>query len=108
LKTKVERIVEVVSEEKSLQELLLNTKLPKYKIVSVIARWTHELKNREEYKHLDFHEILDQATRDILSEKIAVDDILKLPPVIESFTQKKPRRDERNDRSERNEKPKHK
>lgn len=67
------------SEEKKLEELLFDSKIEKYKLVPLAARWAKELKNKEEYKYLTFNELLELSLKDILSGKVSPETISKLP-----------------------------
>ncbi|OGS23553.1 MAG: hypothetical protein A2297_03485 [Elusimicrobia bacterium RIFOXYB2_FULL_48_7] len=93
-----------VPKEQLLEELMLNTKLERYKIIPLIARWAYEIKNKEEYKTLPFHDMLDIAMRDVYSGKVSLDEIAKLPPVIESINtpfKKSGRKEPRDERKEK-------
>jgi len=80
------------TEEKKLEELLLDTKVEKYKLIPLAARWAEELKGKEEYKYLTFNELLELSLKDILSGKVSEEEILKLP---EKTGQKKQEKSEK-------------
>lgn len=80
------------SEDKTLEELLLDSKIQRYKLVSLAARWAEELKGKEEYKYLTFNELLELSLKDILSGKVSEEEILKLP---EKTGQKKQEKSEK-------------
>lgn len=59
-------------------------KLPnfdKYKIIPYIARWAAELKYKEEYKDLLNSERVNIAIHDVLTGKVTIEEIKKLPPL---------------------------
>ena len=72
---------EKTQHEPSLQELILNTSIQKYKLIPVTIRWMRELEKQEEYKGLSHTELLDTALKDILSGKVKIEDIEKLPVI---------------------------
>ncbi|MFH0807586.1 MAG: hypothetical protein V2A57_04150 [Elusimicrobiota bacterium] len=85
-----------------LAELMLNTKLERYKIIPLIARWAHEIKNKEEFKNLPFDEQMDIAMRDVYSGKVSPEALAKLPPVVESLNtpnKKYPRKEIKDEKS---------
>ncbi len=54
----------------SLQELVLDYKGARYKVVSVAAAWARVLRRQEENRHLTPNEILQRALRDVLSGSV--------------------------------------
>lgn len=70
-------------EDEPIEKLISNSKLDKYKIIPLAARWAKELKQKEEYKYLTTGELLDIALRDIFTGKIPSEEIAKLPPIEE-------------------------
>ncbi|MFN3967097.1 MAG: hypothetical protein ACK4JE_05320 [Endomicrobiia bacterium] len=90
------------SEEKKLEELLFDSKIEKYKIVPLAARWAKELKNKEEYKYLSFNEILELSLKDILLGNVSLETISKLP----EKTQEKKQEKKETEKDEKKEKSK--
>lgn len=77
--TKLREEIEKI--HKKLHEVILSTKYDKYKIVPYIARWAAELKYKEEYKDLLDSERVNIAIYDVLTGKVSIEDIKKLPPL---------------------------
>lgn len=75
LKEEIEKI------HKELHKVILSTKYDKYKIVPYIARWAAELKYKEEYKDLLDSERVNIAIYEVLTGKVSIEDIKKLPPL---------------------------
>lgn len=69
------------NKELSLQELILNTPIEKYKLIPVVIRWIKELEEKEENKSLSRSQLLDLALKDILSDKVSIETVKKLPPL---------------------------
>lgn len=69
--------------EKELLKVMLDTKVDKYKIIPYIARWAAELKYKEETKDLLDSERIKIAIVDVLTGKVSIEDIKKLPPLSE-------------------------
>ena len=65
---------------KSLEELVLNTDFDRYKLIPVAARWIEELKYKEEYKGFSIAELIEVALKEILTAKVSIEKIEKLPP----------------------------
>lgn len=63
----------------SLQELILNTSLEKYKLIPIVMRWAKELRKKEENKSLTHSEIQELALKEVLSGKASLEMIEKLP-----------------------------
>ena len=78
---KEEKAQEQTPEEAPLQQLMLNTKIEKYKLIPIAMRWVRELEKREENKGLTQAQILDLALKDILTGTISMEEISKLPPL---------------------------
>ncbi len=64
-------------EAPSLEELVLNRKTGKYKIVDRISYWAKELRKLEEHRHLTQTEILELAMTEVLSGKVDEDELEK-------------------------------
>lgn len=87
---KEEKVEEEVVVEKSLAELVLDTRYDKYKLIPVAARWAKELRKKEEYRNTPITQIVGIALKEILTQKVAMEDIIKLPPIVDTY--KKPLR----------------
>ena len=72
--------------EQEIEQIVLDTKVDKYKIVPHIARWAAELKYKEETKDLLDSERINKALHDVLTGKVTVEEIKNLPPL--SFRKK--------------------
>ncbi len=68
------------SAKSSLDKLILDTKLNRYQLVPLVLRWTKELEKNSE-KKISPDELINQALREILSDKVKSDEILKLAEV---------------------------
>lgn len=66
--------------EEPLEKLVYDTKMNRYKLVNLAARWVRELKTKEEYKNIPYYELVDIALYDILTGKVKLEDIEKLGP----------------------------
>jgi len=77
--TKIKEEIEKIHKE--VHKVILSTKYDKYKIVPYIARWAAELKYKEEYKDLLDSERINIAIHDVLTGKVSIEDIKKLPPL---------------------------
>ena len=66
---------------KSLQELISDTKFNKYRLVSLATRWIEEIKHKEEYKYCSSTELIEIALKDIITGKVTPEEIEKLPPI---------------------------
>ncbi|MCS7151908.1 MAG: hypothetical protein NZ928_05950 [Endomicrobia bacterium] len=77
--TKLKEEIEKINRE--LHKIILTSKYDKYKIVPYIARWAAELKYKEEYKDLLDSERVNIAIYDVLTGKVSIEDIKKLPPL---------------------------
>lgn len=75
IKEEIEKI------HKQIHQVILSSKFNKYKIVPYIARWAAELKYKEEYKDLLDSERINIAIYDVLTGRISIEDIKKLPPL---------------------------
>ncbi|MEW6040116.1 MAG: hypothetical protein AB1633_01175 [Elusimicrobiota bacterium] len=64
-----------------IEKILLDSKVEKYKIVSVATRWIEEISKKEEYKYLTFNQLLEVALKDIITGKVSIEEIQKLPPL---------------------------
>jgi hypothetical protein len=64
-----------------LPEMMLNTELEKYKLIPAVARWVFELEKREENKGILHPQLMEMALRDLLSGKVTIDEVDKLPPL---------------------------
>lgn len=60
-----------------LEQLVLDRKFGKYKIVDRISYWAKELRKLEEHRHLTQTEILELAMTEVLSGKVDEDEIEK-------------------------------
>ncbi|MFQ3675418.1 MAG: hypothetical protein SNJ64_02610 [Endomicrobiia bacterium] len=67
--------------EQEIEQIILNTKVDKYKIVPHIARWAAELKYKEETKDLLDSERINKALHDVLTGKVTIEEIKNLPPL---------------------------
>lgn len=67
--------------EQEVEKLILDTTMDKYKITPLIARWAAELKYKEETKDLLDSERINKAIHDVLSGKVSLEEIKKLPPL---------------------------
>ena len=61
----------------ALEKLILDTKFNRYQLVPLVLRWTKELEKSSE-KKVSPDELINQALRDVLSNKIKSDEITKL------------------------------
>lgn len=71
------KTVEVKS--RTIEELLLNGDYDRYRIIPLAARWAQELKNKEEYKFLSFPQLLNTAVEEIVTGKVTIETVSKLP-----------------------------
>jgi DNA-directed RNA polymerase subunit K/omega len=55
----------------SLQELILNTSIEKYKLIPIVMKWARELRKKEENKGLTHSQILELALKEVLSGKVS-------------------------------------
>ena len=77
--SKIKEEIEKINKE--IHKVILSSKYDKYKIVPYIARWAAELKYKEEYKDLLDSERINIAINDVLTGKVSIEDIKKLPPL---------------------------
>jgi DNA-directed RNA polymerase subunit K/omega len=99
-KAKEEKEEEVVVIEKTLEQLILDTRYDKYKLIPVASRWAKELRKKEEYRNTPLTEVIGIALQEVLMKKVSIDDIIKLPPIIDTY--RKPLKPgERDDRKSR-------
>lgn len=75
IKDEIEKI------HKEIHKVILSSKYDRYKMVPYIARWAAELKYKEEYKDLLDSERINIAIHDVLTGKVSIEDIKKLPPL---------------------------
>jgi hypothetical protein len=68
-------------ETASIEEILLDVKSGKYKLIPVATRWIAEISKKEEYKYFTFNQLLEAALKDILTGKVSIEEIEKLPPI---------------------------
>ncbi len=95
-----DKITKNPSDEKKLEELLLDTKVEKYKLVPLAARWAEEIRNKEEYKYLTFNELLEISLKDILSGKVSIETISNLPD--RKLQKKQEKTETKNEKKEKN------
>jgi len=69
------------NQEMPIEQLLLDAKMEKYKLIAIATRWIEEISRKEEYKYLTFNQLLEVALRDILTDKVPIEYIKKLPPI---------------------------
>ena len=72
-------------QEEPLEKLLFDTKMDRYWLVNVAAKYVRLLKEGvygDEYKEIPYYKLVDVALRDILSGKVKIEDIIskKMPP----------------------------
>ncbi|MFN3551140.1 MAG: hypothetical protein ACK4WJ_04980 [Endomicrobiia bacterium] len=77
--SKIKEEIEKINRE--IHKVILSSKYDRYKIVPYIARWAAELKYKEEYKDLLDNERINIAINDVLTGKVSIEDIKKLPPL---------------------------
>ena len=65
---------------KPLDELVLDTNIDRYRLVGLASKWVEELKQKEEYKYFSTPELIEVALKDILADKVSIEEIEKLPP----------------------------
>ena len=63
----------------AIQELLLDGRYDRYRIIPLAARWAQELKNKEGYKFLSFQQLLNTAVEEIVTGKVSIEEVSKLP-----------------------------
>jgi DNA-directed RNA polymerase subunit K/omega len=80
--TKIKEEIEKI--HKNIHKIILTTDIKnKYRLIPYIARWAAELKYKEEYKDLLDSERVNIAIHDVLTGKVTIEDIKKLPPLKE-------------------------
>jgi len=80
--TKIKEEIEKI--HKDIHKIILTTDIKnKYRLIPYIARWAAELKYKEEYKDLLDSERINIAIHDVLTGKVTIEDIKKLPPLKE-------------------------
>jgi DNA-directed RNA polymerase subunit K/omega len=80
--TKIKEEIEKI--HKNIHKIILTTDIKnKYRLIPYIARWAAELKYKEEYKDLLDSERINIAIHDVLTGKVTIEDIKKLPPLKE-------------------------
>lgn len=80
--TKIKEEIEKI--HKDIHKIILTTYIKnKYRLIPYIARWAAELKYKEEYKDLLDSERINIAIHDVLTGKVTIEDIKKLPPLKE-------------------------
>jgi len=78
IKDEIERI------HRDIHKIILSSDIKnKYRLIPYIARWAAELKYKEEYKDLLDNERVNIAIHDVLTGKVTIEDIKKLPPLKE-------------------------
>ncbi len=78
IKDEIERI------HRDIHKIILSSDIKnKYRLIPYIARWAAELKYKEEYKDLLDSERINIAIHDVLTGKVTIEDIKKLPPLKE-------------------------
>ena len=66
-----------------LPELMLDTKIEKYKLIPAVIRWVVEVKKKEENKDIPHMQLIDIALKEILKGDVSLETINKLPPLQE-------------------------
>jgi len=80
--TKIKEEIEKI--HRDIHKIILTTDIKnKYRLIPYIARWAAELKYKEEYKDLLDSERVNIAIHDVLTGKVTIEDIKKLPPLKE-------------------------
>lgn len=70
---------EAISPDTPLNQLVQDCVKDKYRMISLTTRWAQEIKQRDQSTLLP-QELLNQSMREILSKKISLEEIEKLPP----------------------------
>ena len=80
----------------SLDELVLNKKEGKYRVVELASFWAKTLRAKEEHRHLTQNEVLELALTQVLSGAISEKEVekakLAAPPTPPPSDEEKPRR----------------
>ena len=69
--------------EGPLEQLILDTPLNRYQLVTLAIRWAEEIRSRQNAPKYT-NEVVEMALQEILSGKVSIDDIEKLPPLKEA------------------------
>jgi DNA-directed RNA polymerase subunit K/omega len=69
-----------VNPDAPLAQLILDCKADKYRMVSLATRWAVEVQKRESQTPHQPEELVAMALKEILSGKISMEDVEKLPP----------------------------
>lgn len=80
----------------SLDQMVLDKKEGKYRVVELVSFWAKTLRAKEEHRHLTQNEVLELALTQVLSGEVAEKDVEKLkaaaPPTPVATEEEKPRR----------------
>lgn len=92
---KKEDVVEAVKPV-SLDQLVLDKKEGKYRVVELVSFWAKTLRAKEEHRHLTQNEVLELALTQVLSGDVSEKEVEKLmaaaPKVAPPSEDEKPRR----------------
>ncbi|MDE2291978.1 MAG: hypothetical protein KGL53_07840 [Elusimicrobia bacterium] len=61
----------------SLEQLVLDKREGKYRVVELVSYWAKSLRQKEEHRHLTQNELLEEALEQVLSGKVAEKDVEK-------------------------------
>ena len=78
--TKKKEDAPIVNAEIPLQQLMLDCKQDKYRMVSLTTRWAVEVQKRESQTSHQPDQLVSMALKDILTGKVTLEEIEKLPP----------------------------
>ncbi|TBR23448.1 hypothetical protein EPO15_06005 [bacterium] len=94
-KKKAEEAVDGVK-PMSLDQMVLDKKEGKYRVVELVSFWAKSLRAKEEHRHLTQNEVLELALTQVLSGEVSEKEVEKLkaaaPPTHVASEEEKPRR----------------
>lgn len=78
-KKSTETFYHVSNPDAPLSQLLLDCGKEKYRLISLATRWAQEIRQRDQ-STLPPTELMDAALREIMTGKVSLEEIEKLPP----------------------------
>ncbi|MFH1618932.1 MAG: hypothetical protein ABIG11_03420 [bacterium] len=76
-------------EEQSLEKLVADAQGSRYGLVHITSLWAKHLKRQEEYRNAPISKILDEALKEILTEKVSWEHVREIAEK-EAAVQEKP------------------
>ncbi|MHB2025762.1 MAG: hypothetical protein ACYCPQ_03850 [Elusimicrobiota bacterium] len=77
-------------EPKTLEELILDYRGEKYRVIPIAAAWAKVLRKREENRHLTTNQLLEMALRDVLTDEVTWKDVNKATAAQEPSSDEEP------------------